>query len=75
MKDINVMCNDIEFEGGEAIAKALQSNETLTSLRMSGNKIGNKGGMAFAQVLQVNSALEALDLGDCDLVCNIFKSI
>lgn len=45
-----------------------QKNETIVSLRISGNKIGNKGGMFFAQMLQVNETLEYLDLGDTDLV-------
>ncbi len=45
-----------------------QSNETVQSLRLNGNKIGNKGGMYFAQMLQINVTLEALDLGDTDLV-------
>lgn len=45
-----------------------QKNDTLKSLRMTGNKIGNKGGMWFAQALQVNTGLEALDVADTDLV-------
>ena len=45
-----------------------QKNDTLKSLRMTGNKIGNKGGMWFAQALQVNKGLEALDVADTDLV-------
>ena len=46
-----------------------QTNESMKSLRLTGNKIGNRGGMAFAHMLQVNTTLEALDVADCDLVC------
>lgn len=45
-----------------------QKNDTLLSLRLNGNKIGNSGGMFFAQMLQINATLESLDLGDTDLV-------
>ncbi|MEE6501263.1 hypothetical protein FKM82_004114 [Ascaphus truei] len=61
------MGNDIKTDGAEHLAKALHRNETLRSLTMTGNKIGNKGGMFFASMLQINSTLEELDLGDCDL--------
>ena len=43
-------------------------NETLQSLAMNGNKIGNQGGMYFAGALQVNTTLKELDVGDTDLV-------
>lgn len=45
-----------------------QSNHTLLSLRLSGNKIGNEGSMHMASLLQVNDTLEELELSDCDLV-------
>ena len=45
----------------------LQTNGTLKSLKIAGNKIDKKGGMALAESLQINSTLEILDCGDCDL--------
>ena len=45
-----------------------QVNETLRTLKLNGNKIGNKGGMAIAGALQVNTVLEELDLANVDLV-------
>ena len=45
-----------------------QVNETLTSLKLNGNKIENKGGMFLAGCLQVNTCLQELDVGDADLV-------
>ena len=53
--------------GGEFISEALQINETIKSISLRGNKIGNKGGMSFASMLQINTHLEHLDLGCCDL--------
>ncbi|XP_078059888.1 leucine-rich repeat-containing protein 34 [Mustelus asterias] len=61
------MCNDIGRHGAEWLAKGLQLNRSLKTLRMNGNKIGNSGGMHFATMLQLNKTLESLDLGDCDL--------
>ena len=45
-----------------------QVNETLSKLRLNGNKIDNKGGMAIAGTLQVNTMLEELDLAETDQV-------
>ena len=53
------------------ILSLIQMNETLRTLRMNGNKIGNKGGMSLAGALQVNTILEELDLGETDLVSEI----
>ncbi|MBN3298559.1 LRC34 protein, partial [Amia calva] len=64
---LNLMGNDIEASGAEAIAKALHCNATLMKLQMTANKMGNKGAMHFAAMLQINSSLEELDVGDCDL--------
>ncbi|GCB83788.1 hypothetical protein scyTo_0024415, partial [Scyliorhinus torazame] len=66
--DLNLMCNDIGRNGAEWLAKGLQLNRSLKTLRMNGNKIGDAGGMHFATMLQLNKTLESLDLGDCDLV-------
>ncbi|XP_056155494.1 leucine-rich repeat-containing protein 34 [Lampris incognitus] len=61
------MCNDIQTDGAEALAKSLHHNSVLVSLRLNGNKIGNKGAMSIASMLQINNTLQELDLADCDL--------
>ena len=45
-----------------AIAQALSSNSTFTSLSLSGNKIGETGAASIAQALTSNSTLTSLDL-------------
>jgi len=40
-------------EGATAIAEALQSNRSIATLNMAGNKIGDKGAMQLASTLQV----------------------
>lgn len=57
------------------VVNVFKVNETLKSLQMTGNKIGNKGGMHFAAMLQINNCLEELDLGDCDLVSATIQSV
>jgi len=46
----------------------VQTNSSLTTVRLNGNKIGDRGGLYFAQALQLNTTLESLDLADTDLV-------
>uniref|UniRef100_A0A3B3QAU8 Leucine rich repeat containing 34 n=1 Tax=Paramormyrops kingsleyae TaxID=1676925 RepID=A0A3B3QAU8_9TELE len=67
IEHLDLMCNNIEAEGAELLAKSLRGNSTLRSLRMAGNKIASRGSMRFAAMLQVNSTLQALDVSDCDL--------
>ncbi|XP_021250271.1 leucine-rich repeat-containing protein 34 isoform X4 [Numida meleagris] len=64
---LDLKYNMLTDVGVKHVAAFLQRNETLSHLRMTGNKIGTKGGMCFASMLQVNCTLEKLDLGDCDL--------
>ena len=54
--------------GDNKMVWILQTNETLKTLQLNGNAIGNDGGMHFAQALQVNDTLENLDLGHTGLV-------
>eukprot|EP01002_Notosolenus_urceolatus_P003979 NODE_204_length_2484_cov_82.404517_g157_i0.p1 GENE.NODE_204_length_2484_cov_82.404517_g157_i0~~NODE_204_length_2484_cov_82.404517_g157_i0.p1 ORF type:complete len:783 (+),score=238.50 NODE_204_length_2484_cov_82.404517_g157_i0:208-2349(+) len=61
--------NDIGFVGGEALARALAGNNTLTALDFSGvtgvnrNHLGTKGAAAFGKVLRANRILSILNLG------------
>jgi Ran GTPase-activating protein (RanGAP) involved in mRNA processing and transport len=47
--------NQIEDEGGAAIAKSLMTNCTITSLRFEDNRLGAGAGHAFGQALRKNS--------------------
>jgi Ran GTPase-activating protein (RanGAP) involved in mRNA processing and transport len=49
--------NSIGSNGGQALAEALKSNSTLTTLDLAGNSIGSNGGQALAEALKSNSTL------------------
>ena len=57
-KRVSIICD----ESAEALASMLQSNNTLTSLDLSRNKIGAEGAKALASMLQSNNTLTTLDL-------------
>ncbi|RIB07624.1 hypothetical protein C2G38_2213938 [Gigaspora rosea] len=59
---LNLQTNDLEKEGGKAIADALFKNITLTSLNLCNNKLGLEGGKALANVLYMNTTLTSLNL-------------
>ncbi|XP_059183190.1 leucine-rich repeat-containing protein 34 isoform X2 [Centropristis striata] len=67
LKSLNLMFNDIQTDGAEALAKSLQCNSTLLRLTLSGNKIQNRGAMHLASMLQLNCTLQELELAHCDL--------
>jgi len=52
---------------GAALANALETNSTLTTLYLSENKFGDKGVEALAKALEKNSTLTTLDLSDCNI--------
>lgn len=66
LRELNLMGNDIEAEGGIALAASLRQAR-LSRLRLNGNPLGDSGGQAFAEVLAENKMLVALDLGDTQL--------
>ncbi|CAF1357085.1 unnamed protein product, partial [Didymodactylos carnosus] len=49
--------------GGEALAKALKVNNTLTRLVLRNNQISDRGAEALAEALKVNNTLTRLVLG------------
>ncbi|KAM8822785.1 leucine-rich repeat-containing protein 34 isoform 2-T2 [Spinachia spinachia] len=67
LRSLDLVFNDIRGDGTEVLAKSLQSNSALLSLRLSNNKIERRGAMHLASMLQVNSTLRELELADCDL--------
>lgn len=54
--------NLIEQEGAELIAISLKKNNTLKSLDLSINKIGNVGARALGSALELNRSLTELSL-------------
>lgn len=62
VKVLSLYNSFIGVEGGKAIAKALQSNSTMTTLDLSGNFIGDEGAKAIAKALELNTTLTELIL-------------
>ena len=54
--------NNIGDEGATAIAKALETNTTLSELDLYHNNIGDEGATAIAKALETNTTLSKLDL-------------
>lgn len=54
-------------DGGRR-SSCVQSNSSLLSLSLSGNRFGDRGGVSMSRMLQVNSTLQMLQLSDCNLV-------
>jgi hypothetical protein len=52
----------------EALAAALHTNKTLTSLLLGGNGIGDEGGYRLMEALQYNGVLEVINLVGCNNV-------
>ena len=69
LTDIEFLRNNISDNGAVAIARALQTNTTLLSLKIRENPIGEKGVVAIAESLQTNHTLTELYLvvSDVDL--------
>lgn len=58
--------NELRSDAAQIIGSALQSNQTLRSLKMSYNPIGS-GIKALAAGLKSNTTLTGLDLSGCDI--------
>uniref|UniRef100_A0A6B2LKU8 Uncharacterized protein n=1 Tax=Arcella intermedia TaxID=1963864 RepID=A0A6B2LKU8_9EUKA len=74
--------NNIGDNGAKFIFQSLQSNSTLTSLKLFNNNIGNNGVKFITQSLQDNSTLTLLDIGSLkirvsdelkEIVANLLK--
>jgi hypothetical protein len=50
--------------GGEALADALRSNESLRALHVTSNKIGPEGAKSFGELLKTNKTLTQLVMSD-----------
>jgi hypothetical protein len=49
--------NKIGIDGGEAIAKFLEQNTSITSIDLAHNRIGDRGGIALGSMLRANRHL------------------
>ncbi len=55
--------NCIGDEGAKALAEALETNATLTSINLTENNIGDEGAKALAEGLKTNATLTSINLG------------
>ena len=62
LRHLRLGSNMIGVQGAMAIANALATNHTLTSLDLGVNKIGNLGAQALAHALSTNHTLQELHL-------------
>ena len=53
----------INNAGAQALAAALQVNQSIQSLNLHGNQIGDAGARALGAALQVNQTIQSLNLG------------
>mmetsp|Transcript_57571 Transcript_57571/g.182347 ORF Transcript_57571/g.182347 Transcript_57571/m.182347 type:complete len:111 (+) Transcript_57571:2334-2666(+) len=60
--DLSLRNNKIGVEGAKAVAVALKTNTSLTTLDLSGNDIGAEGAKAVVEALKVNKSLTVLKL-------------
>ena len=67
LRVLDLSFNELGPEGGAAVAKALEDNDSLTLLRLDNNRIGAEGAMAIAQALKVNGSLKSLKLRNNDI--------
>ena len=56
--------NNIGDEGAKAIADALKSNTSLTTIDLRGNNIGDEGAKAIAEALKGNTSLTSINLSN-----------
>ena len=64
LKDLNLCQNEIDNNGVELLAVALQSNTSLTTLGLSHNEVDDEGVAILANALQRNATLTELYLSD-----------
>lgn len=67
---VKVLCLracDLRAKGGEALAKFLQENTTLTELDLGSNSLQEAGGLALAAALDGNTTLLKLDLRENEM--------
>ncbi|CAK9040238.1 unnamed protein product, partial [Durusdinium trenchii] len=62
LRNHSLSYNQIGAEGGVALAKALETNQTLQKLGLSNNNIDTEGGVALAKALETNQTLTTLVL-------------
>jgi len=58
MEHLNLDSNGISCEGAVAIAKALETNQTLQHLNLQHNGIGCDGAAAISKALELNEVLQ-----------------
>ncbi|KAF9301714.1 hypothetical protein BGZ74_006368, partial [Mortierella antarctica] len=60
---LELLSNEIGYDGARVLAEVLKSNPTLTTLTLEDNSIGDNGAQALSEALKTNSTLTTLWLG------------
>ncbi|CAK9040240.1 unnamed protein product, partial [Durusdinium trenchii] len=75
LRNHSLSYNQIGAEGGVALAKALETNQTLQKLGLSNNNIDTEGGVALAKALETNQTLTTLVINYNSIPANIASDI
>ncbi|KAF3836411.1 hypothetical protein F7725_028969 [Dissostichus mawsoni] len=62
LRSLDLTLNDFQKNGAEVLAKSLECNSTLLSLRLSGNKMESRGAMQLASSLQDTQSVIAFSI-------------
>jgi len=64
---LGIQYNNIGYPECEIIAEKLRNNETITTLNISGNDIGDAGAKVLSRSILFNKRLAALSMQNCNL--------
>ena len=64
---LGIQYNNIGYPECEIIAEKLRNNETITTLNISGNDIGDAGAKVLSRSILFNKKLAALSMQNCNL--------
>eukprot|EP00944_MAST-04C_sp_MAST-4C-sp1_P015928 g15928.t1 len=74
-KTIDLSKHNLTAAHATAIAKALETNTTLSSLNLYSNNIGDEGATAIAKALETNNTLQVLTLLDGNNIGDEAKTV
>ncbi|KAH9131728.1 hypothetical protein LEN26_007650 [Aphanomyces euteiches] len=67
LRSVNLAGNALNDDCVRILCTSLAQNNTITSLCLRRNPLGNEGGMEIARMLEMNTTLQSLDIGDTEL--------
>jgi len=62
LTSLDLMHNNIGYQGAQSIANALNTNSSITTLDFQSNDIGDEGAESIVDALNTNSSITSLDL-------------